>query len=606
MPVEVTPKKLNSAVQQGFKRVEKMRVNRMKFIAEYVGPFYDANQSEGAATPLNFIYDAVAILVPNLVSRNPKHRVKSDFTVYNDYARLIEISLDKLADEQDLYRSIRMVIVDSLFGLGVMRTGLTFAGQTIDYDEATIQVVRPYADRVDLDDFCIDPFCRSMDEAAFMGNRVLHTRRFLYDSGEFDPAVIEKLPSAGEDPRREVMDISMGSNRKAEANELMDYVELVEVYIPDEKVIVTVPFAESVHTQDFLRVIDYTGPDPGPYHFLGFHWAPNNPFPVPPVAMWYDLHMVANRLAAQATSQALRQRDVLLYRQGAHETAARIHKSRDGDTIAADDPQGVNAVSLGGVNEKIYEHLRFLYQRFAESGPGDFRQLGGMATEAGTATEATILKQAASVRVNDMNDQIYAFTAGVAKHNAWYLHHNPVIEMPVVYRDTNGAEIQMMLTPDARRGDFLDYHFDIQPMSMKRTDPQEDSMKMLQFVQVFFPVAIQAAQAFGPLFNPIRFITDAARQWDLKLEGIWLDPEYMRMQMTLMQAYPQMAPQQANQVMPTKFFPSQRSTLQGGTRPGENGMPDQMSQQAQQISAPAQRGDGNMTGLPGISTIGLL
>ncbi len=605
MPVEITPKKLNNAVQQGFKRVEKLRTNRIKFIAEYVGPFYDTNQSEGAATPLNFIYDAIAILVPNLVSRNPKHSVKADFSVYGDYAKLLEISLDKLAEEQNLYKSIRMVIIDALFGFGIMRTGLTFAGQTIDYDEATIQVVRPYADRVDLDDFCVDPFCRNFEEAAFIGNRVLHTRQFLYDSGEFDPEVIKKLPSAGEDSRREVMGISMGQNRKAEANELMDYVELVEVYIPDEKAIVTVPFCEDTYTQDFMRVVDYTGPDPGPYHFLGFHWVPNNPFPVPPVAMWYDLHTVANRLAAQATSQSLRQRDVLLYRPGAHETAERVHKSRDGDTIAADDPQGVNAVSLGGVNEKIYEHLTFLYQRFAESGPGDFRQLGGMATQAETATQATILKQAASVRVNDMNDQIYAFTAEVAKHNAWYLHHSPVIEMPVVHRDTNGAEIQMMLTPEARRGEFIDYHFKIQPMSMKRTDPQEDSLKMMQFIQTFFPIAIQAAQAFGPLFNPIKFITNAAEQWDLKLEGIWLDPEYMRIQMTLMQAYPQMLPQQADQAMPTKFYPSQRSTLQGGTRPGQYGTPDTGRQQAQQTSAPAQRGDGNMIGMPNTSTVGL-
>ena len=43
-----------------------------------------------------------------------------------------------------------------------------------------------------------------------------------------------------------------------------------------------------------LRVVDWTGPPRGPYAVLGFNHVPSNIMPLPPVAIWQDLHDLAN------------------------------------------------------------------------------------------------------------------------------------------------------------------------------------------------------------------------------------------------------------------------------------------------------------------------
>lgn len=45
-----------------------------------------------------------------------------------------------------------------------------------------------------------------------------------------------------------------------------------------------------------LRVVDWEGPESGPYHLLWYNEMPSNSFPLAPVTQWIDLNDGYNRV----------------------------------------------------------------------------------------------------------------------------------------------------------------------------------------------------------------------------------------------------------------------------------------------------------------------
>jgi hypothetical protein len=624
MPALITPEKLHRAMRRGFERVENFRKARYLFMKEYVGSFYDnADPATAQANPVNLIFKAVSILVPHLVAKNPEHDVDSRFAAFADYAEMLSLALDDLSRKIGSKATLRLSIIDAIFGMGIVRDGLEMSGDVLEDPHGMhTNVAQPYADRVDLDDFTLDPNCRDLRKAFMLGNRVRVTRTFLEESGLYNPDVAMGLPSAGDSYRKGKEVEQLSRRRDNDGEELLDEVDIVELYLPDDNVVVTLPFDE-VPTGDFLRVVDYDGPRAygdcpalGPYHFLGFHWVSNNPFPIAPCGIWYDLHEMANDHAAKANRQARRSKQVLVYGRSATDDAQEIVDADDGDSVAVDHPDAVKTVAYGGATEDIYAHLAWIDAKFSESGPGDFQQLGGEASMAETATQANILQQAATIRVGDMRDVVYDFAASIARSLAWHLHTDPLIEMPLSKRLPGGEQVTLWLTPEAQRGDFLDFHFEIKMESMARDNPMMRSQKLIQFVQTVVPTAIQTflqlhAVGMGGMFNFIRFITINAKQQGIdNFEAVWNDPEFQVLVAEQMMKAPQLM-----QSMGVPMAGSEGPQPGGGSGDGP-GVPryqgagldpnaNPMAALAQMGSAPVQSGDGNRSGRPGGGSPGM-
>lgn len=624
MPATITPQSLHRSVTLGFERMENFRKARYLFMQEYLGAYYDQPEGMGSnAQPINLIFKAISILVPHLVAKNPEHDVQSKYAMYASSAEMLGLGLDDLAKKIGYKSELRMTIIDAIMSMGIMKDGLGVSGQSLDGPDGLSHLAMPYAKRVDLDDFTLDPMCRNLKEALFVGSRVRIPRATITESGLYDIKGMN-LQSVHQQSRRgkEVENFSKKKRIGGEANDLVDFVDLVEVFLPDDRKIVTLPFGDFV-TDRFLRVVDWEGPEIsgdapvlGPYHMLGFHWAPNNPFPVPPCGVWMDLHEMANDNAAKANRQARRQKDILAYGRSAADDAQALVDAGDGEAVAVDHPDLVRSISFGGVNDDVYRHLDWIKQEFGESGPGDFQQLGGEASGADTATQANLLASAANIRVGDMKDLIYDFTGSVSRSLAWYLFTDPLLEMPLRKRSPGQEDITLTLTPESLSGDFIDYHFDITLESMDRDNPLMRSQKLIQFVQTVIPTAIQTFMQFyqigmPQMFNPIKFINMNAKLQGINhFEAVWGDPEFQMMMMEMIQKSPM--PMGA-QGMPGEQVGGQlgsRSSLGfGGGMGGFGGVPDNQAQGldpkadlmrsfAQQGSASMQLGMGNPTGLP--------
>ena len=562
-PTEITPRKVQEAVQMGFRRMENFRAARLMFLRSYVGQYYDASKGDIGTEPLNLIFNAIRVLVPYLVMNHPKHDVKTDFMAYRGYGDLLAMALDYNAKELKLRDILRRWIVDAIFTMGILKTGLCSSDSVISFDETDeIDPGMVYTEVVEFDNFVFDPNTHRLEEASFLGDRVRVPRIQLLDSGLYDNAIVERLPRSGTEVDDGSESLSQSGIDAKEMGDLEDFVDVVELWVPQAQSVVTVPGSRML-ADDYLRVDDYYGPNEGPYTFLRLTPPiPNNPLPIAPVGVWHDLHVRANRMAVKIMDQADRQKDILVFPRAGADDAQDVVDSSDGDAIAADNPGEAKIFSFGGQQRSNEAHMVQLQMWFNQVA-GNPEAMGGIKSDAATATQANILQSNASIGIEDMRDIVYLAVGDEAAKRAWYLHTDPLIEIPLIRRMQVPAqytstpegqmmmsqpaqlqEIQVFLTPEARAGDFLDFHFEIQPKSMSRMDPQMRLQRAMEFAVKLIPAAATAAQIcmqMGVPFSFPRFVTRMAREAGIEwMDEVFLDPEFQMQMAEMMMRTPGM------------------------------------------------------------------
>ena len=298
MALDVTPRKLQREYDRGYERMRPARKSRYLFLRAYTGGYYNTTEWGDSEEPLNLIFNAIRILVPNLVTNYPKADVSTKIIMYRDYAKLLGLSIDSLAEEIRLKKTLRRWVMDSLFGLAIMKTGLcTNSASDIANEEhdPTLVLTQPYADTVDLDDFVLDATCRRLEEAVFTGNRITVDRESLLESGLYNNELIERLPSLQEIyESKRVSRLSQTSRSLNKLEQMRDPVQICEIWVPSRNTIFSIPGHKDAGADDFLREAEHYGMDEGPYTYLALAPdVPDNPLPVVPVSIWYDLHQRA-------------------------------------------------------------------------------------------------------------------------------------------------------------------------------------------------------------------------------------------------------------------------------------------------------------------------
>lgn len=565
MPTEIGPKKIQKAVEDGLKRLETFRSSRLMFLRQFVGQYYGADHGQIGSEPLNLIFNAIRVLVPNLIFNFPVHKVGTRFLAHRQYGEMLGQALSQQDKQLNIREVYKRWIIDAIFLIGIVKTGLCDSGTAIGMNEDDrIDPGTVYTENVDFDNFVFDPNARRLEEAMFVGDRISVSRQSLLDSGLYNNDLIERLPKAGGEQwdRDRAEKLSAGDVNFQETGDLDEHVEIFELWVPRAKAIITVPATTGFTLDDFLRVHDAYGPDDGPYTYMRLTPpVPNNPIPISMVGIWHDLHIMANRMAKKIMDQADRQKDIIGYKRQAADDAQEALEATDGEAIAMDDPDGVKTFSFGGQqpsNDAAVQRLQMWFNMMAGNPEG----LAGMSMNAKTASEANILQSNAQISLEDMKDIVYVAVGAEGRKRAWFMHTDPLIEVPLIRRVHNPVqmqigpdgmpsmsspeqpqEVQVFLTPEARCGDFLDFTFDIEPESMGRMDSQKRIAQAMEFAAKILPAAAQAAQLcmqMGVPFSFPRFATKMAQELGIKwMDEVFLDPEFQQRMAMMMMRGPQ-------------------------------------------------------------------
>ncbi|GAG53622.1 unnamed protein product, partial [marine sediment metagenome] len=413
------------------------------------------------------------------------------------YGELLGLAIDKTERDIKLKQTLRAWIVEAIFAWGIVKTGIAASGETLEFGDTRVDPGRIYTSLVNLDDFVFDPVCTEIEKSTFLGDRIRVPRQLLLDTDGYDHDLVKQLPMSRYNISGRVENLTKDNAGQMEMYTLQDFVDVVELWVPEANAIVTIPDPTQIKFDRYIRLKDYYGPKEGPYTFLSFTPpVPNNPLPVASVSLWYDLHRMANRVFKKTMNQADRQKDIVLYNPAQADEAQDIKEADDGDIIASQDPKGINVVSFGGQNrnnEMMLQQLQMWYNYI--SGNPD-QMAGNIPTAAKgkeTATRSSILQSNANISIEDARGILYDKTAEIGQKIGWFLHTDPLINLPLTKRVTGGQQLQLWLTPEQRIGDFLKFTFKIIARSMSRLDPTIKSRRIVEFAVNLVPGLMSAA-----------------------------------------------------------------------------------------------------------------
>jgi hypothetical protein len=516
------PVRLQRAVSSWREYTLPMRKLRKRMLKQYAAGWFE--NKIGESQPMNLIDRYVNIIGPYLVSQNPKVNIdpKRGLSSTRSFARTLELAIEHLYNELDFANAtLRPAVVNSLFSMGIVKTGIASAYQ-VEISNVLKDIGQPFADSIDFEDYIGDFRARSRDEMYIEGNSYCMDYENMMDSGLYkntDGLCKQREQRHAEDTRPD--EISKRHMLPFEhKDELREMVWVNDLWLPDEGIVVTVP--EEGQGEKILRVVEFDGPEMGPYDTLSYRYFPDSPLAIPPVYNVVNLNAIINRLVTKMKDQADREKKMMLYELGSAEDAELIRTNPDGHAVGVKNTDAFKEIEFGGVAETNFPFVQFLEQQYSIQG-GNLYTIGGRESQADTLGQEQMLQANASKQLQDMVVQVHTFTRNVTKKLAWYLWSDPYIQIPVV-KQLQDFKLKVTYTPEVREGDFFDYGFDIEPYSMSMMSPETRYQRLMQLVgQVVLPTAQIAAQQ-GSQLNVNELVKECARFLDVRnLDAWWIN-----------------------------------------------------------------------------------
>lgn len=502
---------LREAMEDSRKQLQPFRENFRDMVEFYAGGSYGEGSSREGVL-VNMPELAINIYQRALVSHNPQCLVDSPVRAFNAVANELTIAMNHLIDrEMELGESLNDVVYDALFVQGTMKVGIT-PKEHDDFEGFRHDSGQPFADPIGFDDWVQDMNVDRWEQIDFCGDRYVVPLEDVMESPLFTNAGKRDLSpymrDGGDMMDRDESPANLSQNRGPGRSEYHQRVRLWDIWLPRDKVLVT--FADNNWSRP-LRVVDWDGPESGPYHRLGFSKVPGNCIPLSPMMVWEDIADLINRLAVKAGQQADRQKSILAGQNRTSSAMEAITQTPDGMAITTDvDPNLIKEFMFGGVDPNLMSSIGGFKDLFIYLA-GNLDILGGLGPQSQTLGQDRLLSGAASERLNDMRDRVIKFTTRIVEDLAWYLWRDPMIDLPLTKQITPTISSTFRWTPDSREGEFFNYNFKVVPHSLQSRSPQERLQVMMQIVQTVVIPMMPMLQERGIVFDIEEFMRQIAK-----------------------------------------------------------------------------------------------
>jgi hypothetical protein len=475
---------LRQAMKFSYDRLQPFRRNQLTAIREMCGIHYSDN---GAAdkVPVNMLELAVNIYLQSLAAQTPQSVITAIPRKLKHIARSLEIDTNNTTTKMNLGEILQDVARQAMFSVGIAKKGLA------SYTE-------PFFAAVSLDNWVHDMCARTWGDMQYYGDRYQLTYDQVLASDYFTPEFRAKIApntnyKTSDEP--EVKDISQGSGTTRER--FRDVVTLWDIYLPYDKLLITLDGDGAI--DDAGAVIEWDGPGDGPYDFLSFNKVLDNVMPLPPVALWRDMHDLLNRLFRKLGRQAERQKTITGVQAAADADGNRVLKADDGDMIKLDQPKNVQEYKYGGIDQAS---LAFAIQvkELASYMAGNLDALGGLARMSDTLGQDQLLNQSASKRLEWMQKITIAFATRSIKDIAWYRWTNPTEDYRIV-KSAFGVDAITYLRAQDRTADFLEFNFQIDAYSLQHQTPAQRLSSITSIFERFIAPLAPMLQQQGTTVN---------------------------------------------------------------------------------------------------------
>ena len=494
--------RLLKAIENSTRVLRPFREVRKKLVKDFVGSMYGSSDDAGRQDIImNLMYQTAETYTMSLAANRPRVLVTAQHTDVTWFAHSFQLGINNLIKEIRLEDTLRKAVMDSFFSMGIIKVYTADAGLVeLEGEDAWVDPGKPFAENISLDDFCYDTTASEWRKSSFALNKYRISREKVLSDGAYNKKVAEELDvvsqypgwnaDSGEVPIREML--------KSETQEagIEPMIDLMDVWLPKDKLVVTLPVGKNTEP---LRVVEWEGPENGPFHTLSLTCeVPDNIMPVSPAMNLKPLHDLINGLLRKQRRQAQRQKDIPFYQAGHQDDARRIEKASDGEWTRVDNPDSVNVMKMGGVdpqNQAFAHSMKDTYDRMA----GNLQMMAGLGPQSDTLGQDKLIHGAVSKREANMQYRVVDFTSRICRDLGSLLWQDQVLEIPQDF-ETSGIKVRADWTPEVREGDFIDYNFAIEPFSMMYKSPSERMQGISNFVtQIALPMEGMMQQYGGTI-----------------------------------------------------------------------------------------------------------
>ena len=494
-PTKLEVKRLQQAINYSYRELRPARVADKSAMMQYLTTHYSDNGAR-KPVPFNLLELAITIYTQRLTGGSPrvlmttKHR-----ELYPANAKL-QRGTNHLLEEIDFGVTLADAVQGGFFSpFGIVKTGLDQQGPPVEWMGYLHDVMQPFADSILFNNWVHDMTVGRDEKSQFEGDRYSIEMEDALD--RWDGPGMKDLVSLREvvgDEEDRVEDLSQGNNRWQREY----WREITEVWdIWDWKNNRVISLAagdvrDAVVTGEYLGVIDWDGPESGPYDKLRFNPVRGNINGLPPVAIWRDMHDLANNIMRKLGRQAQRQKLVYGVVPGGEDDGITLKNASDGQMVKIRDPKAVVPITHPGVDSNLLATL-LTVKNNASWLWGNLDALGGLSPQSETLGQDRLLTASSSQRILKMQTSVLNFTTKVVRKLSEYLYTDPFIILPQIKRYGN-TEVPMHWTPEDREADFTQYNIKIQPYSLQHRSPSEKLELIKNTIhQLYAPFAQQFA-----------------------------------------------------------------------------------------------------------------
>jgi hypothetical protein len=488
--------KIRDNVLASRKKLEPFRDRHKEGVKKYVGFDYS---DDGADKPMdvNLMALTVEVYGRSLVARTPQVTVFTKNKRNRPHGLKLESLMNERLRRGTVQRELSRVVRSALFSMGIMKVGLRETGET-EVEGLPFATTDPFMKQILLDDWVHDMSYFRLEDAAFEGHRYEIILEQAEERDDFDKEMRQKLAPIERTNYNEAGDsrlrtLSQGTGHGGSS--LHEKTELWEIFLREEQLLVTMTMDGP--NRKPLKVVDWEGPDHGPFHKIVFEEVDGNSMGLPPASKWYGLNEQANGIWRKLERQAHASKRFGTVRPEDADSDGELTRTiSDGELGVFDNPDAVQEKFIGGIDNKNMAFFMQTLEMF--SWLTGVEILGGLSPQSRTVGQDQMLQASASQRMSGMQDEVVRFTQQVLTDYGYWLWTDPLQTYEVNMQFEDLGEMDLTLDPETRQThQYYEHVIDVEPFSMRHQSPEQRFASIMEIVQGLVLPALPLMQQQG-------------------------------------------------------------------------------------------------------------
>ena len=445
--------------------------DRTEMLRDFAGPLYSP-YSPRTQRYVNKLNTTATIYQTALCFNNPQFKITSFDQKLWPFCRKYEVNVNKVIENINLKAVLAECVLDAFFLLGAAKVRMADAGLKEIEPNLWLDPGKPWVDRISFSDLILDMPAKSLRSMRFYGDRYRAPFEAVQGRDDFDEKVLKKLSPSSKQNQNADSDradqIALGNS--VDDDELEPMCWLMDIFLPRERLLVT--FSADNDALAPLKVVEWDGSAMGPYKFLTFGYVPDNVMPSTPAEQLVLLDRLMNRLYRKLAQQANRQKNFVLGEKGDEKDLLIVKQAADGEYVVVKNPKSATPVSFPGPDANLNAFFLAAGEIYNVQA-GNERALGGLGTEAETATQEQMLARGAGGRVGWMKGAVNEFASEIGREIGNLMWEDPSLTISSTMEVENtDYRVDSSWKPGDRKGLKDHYDFRVEPNSMAFRPPE--------------------------------------------------------------------------------------------------------------------------------------